>query len=119
VAESGRLVLVTEAAAALVSRGVSATVNAVADEIGIDQSGASRLIKNAVDAGYLTMTAARMDARRREVDVTHMGRVALLHAHAWQEQVFDELTAAWSLQRRDDFQAAMADLIAQSHALDR
>ncbi|WP_345599142.1 MarR family winged helix-turn-helix transcriptional regulator [Thermocatellispora tengchongensis] len=109
--------LVTEAVAALAGRDEPATVNAVADEIGIDQSGASRLIKSAVEAGYLTMTTAPSDGRRREVSVTPAGRTALRHAHAWQEKVFAELTAGWSRQRRDDFQRAMADLIARSYAI--
>jgi DNA-binding MarR family transcriptional regulator len=117
VAEQGRLVLVTEAVAALVGRDEPATVNAVADEIGIDQSGASRLIKSAVDAGYLTMTTAPSDGRRREAAVTPIGHTALRQAHAWQERMFDELTAGWSQQRRDDFQTAMADLIARSYVI--
>ncbi len=117
VAEQGRLVLATEAVAALAGREEPATVNAVADEIGIDQSGASRLIKSAVDAGYLTMTTAPSDGRRREAAVTPIGHTALRKAHAWQERMFDELTAGWSQQRRDDFQSAMADLIARSYAI--
>jgi MarR family transcriptional regulator, organic hydroperoxide resistance regulator len=56
VAEQGRLVLVTEAVHALAARAEPATVNAVARELGIDQSGASRLIRSAVEARYLTTT---------------------------------------------------------------
>lgn len=117
IAEQGRLVLATEAVAALVGREEPATVNAVADEIGIDQSGASRLIKSAVDAGYLRMAAAPSDGRRREGAVTPIGHAALRQAHVWQEQMFDELTAGWSRQRRDDFRSAMAELIARSYAI--
>lgn len=117
-AEQGRLVLVTEAVAVLAVRAESATVNAVAEEIGLDQSGASRLIKSAVDAGYLTMTTAPSDGRRREASVTSVGHTALRHAHAWQERIFVELTVGWSRQRRDDFQSAMVDLIARSHVID-
>lgn len=114
--EQGRLVLVTEAVAALAGRGQPATVNAVAEEIGIDQSGASRLIRNAVDAGYVTVTTTPSDGRRREVAVTPRGRTVLQQAHAWQERVFDELTEGWSRRRRDDFQSAMVDLMARSAA---
>lgn len=117
IAEQGRIVQVTEAVNALVDRDEPATVNAVADELGIDQSGASRLVKSAADAGYLTMAKGASDGRRREVSVTAAGHAALEHAHEWQEQVFDDLTAGWSRQRRDDFQRATADLIARSHAL--
>ncbi|WP_353810453.1 MarR family winged helix-turn-helix transcriptional regulator [Agromyces sp. SYSU T00194] len=117
IAEQGRLVLATEAVAALVGREEPATVNAVADEIGIDQSGASRLVKSAVDAGYVTLVTNPTDGRRREVAVTPRGRAVLRQAHAWQERVFDELTTGWTHQRRVDFQTAMADLIARSHTI--
>lgn len=117
IAEQGRLVLVTEAVNSLVARDEPATVNAVACELGIDQSGASRLIKSAVDAAYLTMTKGPADGRRREISVSTAGKAALKQAHAWQEEIFAELTAGWSQQRRDDFQSAMADLIARSYAI--
>ncbi|WP_329014988.1 MarR family winged helix-turn-helix transcriptional regulator [Micromonospora rifamycinica] len=105
----------TEAVNALVGRGEPATVNAVAHELGMDQSGASRLVKSAADEGYLMAGKGAGDGRRREVTITAAGRAALEHAHGWQEQVFDDLTAGWSRQRRDDFHRAMVDLIARSH----
>jgi MarR family transcriptional regulator, organic hydroperoxide resistance regulator len=111
-------VLVTEAVHSLIGRDEPATVNGVALELGIDQSGASRLIRSAADAGYLTMVKGASDGRRRDVSITAAGAAALEHAHAWQEQVFGELTEGWSRQRRDDFRRAMADLIARSSAID-
>ncbi len=45
--------LVCEAVHSLSERGVAATINAIAHEIGIDQSGASRLVTSATTAGYL------------------------------------------------------------------
>lgn len=116
-AERGRLVLVTEAVHSLDRRGVAATVNAVADEIGIDQSGASRLVRNATEAGYLTMQAPDTDARRRHATLTPAGLALLDQAHEWQEQVFDRLTDGWSSRRRREFQQAMTDLIDRSYAL--
>ncbi|MGP5305163.1 hypothetical protein [Brachybacterium alimentarium] len=118
VAERGRLVLVVEAVASLIDRGLSATVNAVASEIGIDQSGASRLVKNAVDAGYVGMTTSQSDGRKREVTVTPSGDAVLQKAHAWQERVFDGLTVGWSRQRREEFHAAMTDLLRRSFITD-
>lgn len=118
VAEQGRLVLVTEAVHSLTQRGVPATVNAVAHEIGIDQSGASRLVKSATEAGYLTMQASETDGRRRPATVTASGHAMLEQAHDWQEKVFDRLTESWSVQQRRDFQQAMTDLIDRSYALD-
>ncbi|RKN10878.1 MarR family winged helix-turn-helix transcriptional regulator [Streptomyces radicis] len=113
--ERGRLVLVTEAVHSLTRRGVAATVNAIAHEIGIDQSGASRLVKGATEAGYLSMRASETDARRREAALTASGHVLLEQAHHWQEEVFDRLTEGWSERRRLAFQRAMTDLIARSH----
>ncbi|MFI9770170.1 MarR family winged helix-turn-helix transcriptional regulator [Streptomyces sp. NPDC052415] len=93
-------------------------MNAVAHEIGIDQSGASRLVKNATAAGYLAMEASPADGRRREASLTPAGHSMLAQAHRWQEQVFDQLTAGWSEQRRRDFQQAMTELMDQSYALE-
>jgi MarR family transcriptional regulator, organic hydroperoxide resistance regulator len=117
-AEQGRLVLATEAVHFLTQRGIAATVNAVADEIGIDQSGASRLIKCAAEAGYLSMQTSGTDGRRRQATVTPSGRSMLKQAYAWQERVFDQLAAGWSAQQRHDFQQAMTDLVDRSTATD-
>lgn len=115
--EQGRLVLVSEAVHALRRRGVSATVNAIAHEIGIDQSGASRLITSAAVAGYLMMTASAADGRRREASLTPAGRSMLDQAHRWQEEVFAQLTAGWSEKQRRDFQQAMTALLDRSYAM--
>jgi len=111
-------VLVTEAVHSLAQRGIAATINAVAHEVGIDQSGASRLVKDATEAGYLTMQTAASDGRRREASVSSSGRAVLEQAQAWQEQVFDRLTRDWSDERRSDFQRAMTDLVDRSYDLD-
>ncbi len=113
----GRLMQAVEAVASLHARQERATVNAVAAEIGIDQSGASRLIKEAAEAGYLEMTSQTVDRRKREASLTDAGREVLAQAHAWQESVFDALTAGWSARRRDEFRRAMHDLITQSHLI--
>jgi DNA-binding MarR family transcriptional regulator len=116
--EQGRLVLVCEAVHALGWRRTRATVNAIAHEIGIDQSGASRLIKTAEAVGYLTMAASRADGRRREASLTPDGRSMLDEAHRWQEAVFAELTTGWSDEKRFDFQQAMTDLMERSYVMD-
>lgn len=118
VGEQGRLVLATEAVNSLAARGEPATINAVAHELGIDQSGASRVIKTAVDSGYLKMTRGADDGRRREVSMTTAGDAALEKAHVWQERIFTDLTAGWSQSRREDFHSAMADLITRSCMID-
>lgn len=87
-------VMVTEAVATLSQRD-GATVNAVANELGIDQSGASRLIAQAVRRGYLRKATAPQDARQRTLVVTPAGAELLRAAHEWQEAVFADLTAGW------------------------
>lgn len=120
--EQGRLVLVTEAVHSFSQRGGSqrggVTINAVADEISIDQSGASRLVKSAVAAGYLKMSTSRADARRREVSITPAGIKLLDDAHQWQESVFAALTVNWTGQQRDEFKRAMVSLLERGHAPD-
>jgi DNA-binding MarR family transcriptional regulator len=113
--EQGRLVPVCEAVYALSLRRKLATVNAIAQEVGIDQSGASRLIKSATSAGYLVMAATAADGRRREASLTSEGRSMLNQAHRWQEEVFDEMTSAWTNEKRRDFQQAMTDLVERSY----
>jgi DNA-binding MarR family transcriptional regulator len=115
--DQGRLVLVTEAVHALSQRGAPTTVNAIAHEIGIDQSGASRLVRSATAAGYLVMAASAADGRRREASLTPAGRSMLDHAHRWQEEVFAHLTTGWSQTKRRDFQKAMTDLMDRSYAM--
>lgn len=117
-ADQGRLVLVCEAVHALSQRGTPATVNAIAHEIGVDQSGASRLVTSAAAAGHLVMAASPTDGRRREASLTPAGRSMLDQAHRWQEEIFAQLTTGWSDKRRRDFQQAITDLMDRSHALD-
>lgn len=109
--------LVCEAVYSLSLRTTPTTVNAIAQEVGIDQSGASRLIKSATAAGYLVMAASATDGRRREASLTSAGRSMLNQAHLWQEEVFAEMTKAWNDKMRCDFQQAMTDLVERSYAM--
>jgi MarR family transcriptional regulator, organic hydroperoxide resistance regulator len=106
-AETGRDVMVTEAVSA---RADGATINEVARELGIDQSGASRMVGQAVERGYLAKSAAT-DARRRVVRVTAAGRELVAHAHAWQEATFAELTADWTADEVAQFTELMRRLV--------
>lgn len=116
--QRGRIVLVAEAVESLARHGAPATVNAVAAEIGIDQSGASRLVAAATKSGHLVATTSANDARRREVAVTATGRSLLAEARGWQERVFGELTADWSERRRSEFERSMSELIDRSREID-
>ena len=90
--ERARNVMVTEAVTALSQRD-GATVNAVANELGIDQSGASRFIAQAEQRGYQRKAPAQQDARQRALDVKPAGEALLRAAHDWQGAVFAELSA--------------------------
>jgi DNA-binding MarR family transcriptional regulator len=75
--------------------GAEVSVADVAHQLGIDRSGASRFVADAVEHGYLRRAAAAGDARRAVLTVTPAGRELLDGARAWQERVFAELTAHW------------------------
>ena len=109
-------VLVVEAVHAL-SAHDEVTVNDVAAELGVDQSGASRMVTRAVDQGYLAAQPSRTDARRRTVTVTGPGSDLLASAHRWQEEVFATMTGSWTRAERAAFHRAMLDLLTRSRAL--
>ncbi|WP_157244908.1 MarR family winged helix-turn-helix transcriptional regulator [Nonomuraea typhae] len=93
------------------------TVNEIAGELGLDQSGASRMVAQAAERGYLAVTASAADGRRRTVVLTEEGRELLAHAHAWQEEVFDRLTGDWAPGERERFHRAMLRLMRRSPEL--
>jgi len=115
-AERGKEVLVAEAVHALRDR-PEVTINDVASELAIDQSGASRMVAHAVEQGYLTVHPASTDARRRAISLTDKGLALLDSAHSWQESVFAALTSDWTAAERADFHRAMLRLIHRSSAL--
>ena len=92
-AARGRDVMVTEAVASKGTHGAS--INEIAGELGLDQSGASRMVADATRRGYLAKSHGG-DARRRVVVVTPQGHRLIAQAHRWQEDVFAELADGWS-----------------------
>lgn len=94
----GRLIHTLEAVATVGSVH-GATVNDVADELGVDQSGASRLIARAEHLGYLRRSPDRITRRTAGVVPTESGERLLDDAREWQHTAFGELTASWA---RDD-----------------
>ncbi len=113
----GRLVVVVEAVYTLTRLGTPATINAVARELGINQSGASRWVTDAVERGYVTLHTSESDGRSRHATLTPGGHEILAQAHAWQEHMFVELTEGWNAKRRHEFQQAMSDILDRSHRL--
>ncbi|WP_433576935.1 MarR family winged helix-turn-helix transcriptional regulator [Nocardia brasiliensis] len=92
---SAQHVQVVEAVAATVEQGGEATIGTVAHQLGLDHSGASRMVRDATAAGYLSRTAAAHDRRKTSLALTGDGEQLLTEAHTWQRQIFADLTADW------------------------
>lgn len=88
-------VLVVEAVHALAARRTSVSVNDVAHEIGVDQSGASRMVTRAHRAGLLSRQASGRVGAPASIAVTPAGAHLLRHAHAWQDDMVRTLTDGW------------------------
>lgn len=88
-------ILVLDAVAAAARRDPEVAVADVAHQLGIDRSGASRFVAAAVEHGYLERRPSAADARRAVLSLTPAGRELLAGSHAWQEQVYRQLTAGW------------------------
>jgi DNA-binding MarR family transcriptional regulator len=87
------------------------TIPAVADQLGLDRSVASRMVADAVAAGYVTRQPDPADARRVVLAATSAGRTLLGQARAWQQRVFQELTAGWSAADRERFGGYLVRLV--------
>ncbi len=109
--ERGRDVMVAEAVSARAP--APASVRDVAEQLGLDHSGASRLVAAAVGRGLLSSTADAGDRRQRRVVVTPAGARLVADAHRWQERVFADLTAGWSRPEVEQFHRLMSRLIGE------
>ena len=105
-------VLVLEAVDAAGGDG-PAQIGAVADELGLDRSNASRMLASAVTAGLVTRTIAPDDARRTELAITPAGAKLLAAARAWQERTFAQLVADWPAADARQFAAYLVRLANQ------
>lgn len=115
--ERGRLVALLGSVESANARGEGAAVGVLAEDLGIDQSGTSRLLGEARAAGLVRVQAGEADARRRVAFLEPGGAELLAEARAWQERVFRRLCEGWSEARREEFAAAMAELLEASHGL--
>ncbi|MCP3801682.1 MarR family winged helix-turn-helix transcriptional regulator [Allokutzneria sp. A3M-2-11 16] len=75
----------------------------VAHQLGVDRSVASRMITEAVAAGYVAREASAVDARRVTVRLTDAGAELLDASHRWQQERFDSLVAHWEPADRKRF----------------
>ena len=91
----GRDIMVVEAVHALTAGDRPASVNDIARELGLDQSGVSRMVARAEEQGYVTRSAPTRVGAAATVRTTAAGEELLGHAHAWQDEVLRTLTADW------------------------
>lgn len=96
-------VLVVDAVDALRRDHTEPTVGDLAQQLGLDRSGASRMVAAAAEEGYLERRRARTDARRSALALTPAGQALLDESHRWQRTKFVELTAGWSSSDRIQF----------------
>jgi DNA-binding MarR family transcriptional regulator len=87
-------ILVLEAVDAASRRG-PVTIGDVATEVGLDRSGASRMVSTVIERGHATKVASTADGRRVELAITPQGRRLLRSARRWQDQMFRRLVADW------------------------
>ncbi|WP_238846929.1 MarR family winged helix-turn-helix transcriptional regulator [Nocardia arthritidis] len=87
----------------------------ISTQLGLDHSGASRMVRDAVAAGYVERAPSESDRRSAVLRLTARGRRLLADAHEWQRTVFDELTADWSETDRRRFAGYLQRLSNQMH----
>jgi DNA-binding MarR family transcriptional regulator len=104
-------ILVVEAVDTTNNGPAGATIGTVAHQLGLDHSGASRMVRDAVTAGYLVRVASERDRRRVGLRLTPDGHDLLTGSRRWQRRVFDELTVTWDQQDRRQFAAYLQRLV--------
>ncbi len=102
-------VLVVDGVHALRRDGAEATVGELARQLGLDHSGASRMVAAAVHGGYVERCRSGTDRRRSVLALTAEGRALLDSSRRWQQARFAELTGHWD----DDDRTAFAHHLAR------
>jgi DNA-binding MarR family transcriptional regulator len=105
--------MVLEAVHALAGRATS--INDVARELGVDQSGASRMVARAERLGLVTRQAAGRIGATSSITITAGGEELLRQAHGWQDEMVRALTADWP--RKDvEMLATLMDRLVQAQS---
>ena len=117
-AQRGADVMVLEAVHALAGSGRPTSVNDVAREVGVDQSGASRMIARVERLSLVTRRSTGRVGAASSVTITAAGEELLRQAHAWQDEVARSLTADWSEDEVRTFSTLMDRLVEAQAALD-
>ena len=104
-------VLTVDAVAASAAPG--ATIGDVARLLGLDRSGASRMVAAAEASGFLERRRSESDARVTRVRLTAEGDALIAAAEEWQRLAFADLTADWADEDRERFAGYLQRLAAQ------
>lgn len=89
-------ILVLEAVSAATGSTKQASIPGIAAELGVDRSGASRMVRDAERDGYLRRNTIGNDRRRVLVELSTEGARLLEASRAWQQAQFDTLVHDWS-----------------------
>ncbi len=117
-AQRGRDVMVVEAVRALAERRQSASINEVARELGLDQSGVSRMVARTEQQGFVTRRAPERIGAAAVIVPTAAGEELLRQAHLWQDEVLRTLTADWPDGDVETLMTLMDRLVRAQTALD-
>lgn len=106
-------ILVCEAVATGAGDGAGeVTVGEVAERLAIDPSTASRLVAEAIRAGYVARGASAVDGRRSALSLTALGEALLIDARRYQREVFERITAGWEPTERAAFARSLVRFVA-------
>ena len=94
-------VLVVHAIVRLSADCAEVTVGAVAENLGIDPSTASRFVNDAICAGLVERRASEVDARRVRLLLTDRGRRVLDVVTGYRRDYIDGLVSDWSERDRE------------------
>jgi MarR family transcriptional regulator, organic hydroperoxide resistance regulator len=117
-AQRGRDVMVVEAVHALTEQKRSTSINDVARELGLDQSGASRMVGRAEQQGFVTRRGPDRIGATAAITNTAAGEKLLSQAHVWQDGVLRTLTAGWSDEDVKTLMNLMDRLVRAQNAID-
>lgn len=88
--------------------GQEVTVGMVAEQLEIDPSTASRLVNEAINAGYLSRAASSVDARRARLELTDAGRELREAARRFRIDYIDRVMGDWSQEEREELARLLA-----------
>lgn len=110
-------ILVVDALDLDLRSGPTPIVGSVAARLRIDPSTASRLVSDAVESGHVRRVASQTDGRRVGLTLTRKGRDLLAASRRHQQQVFEQLTADWSLRERNELGRLLIKLLDSQNSI--